>query len=379
MKYQAVRHAHARSASPPPAWRSLRLLGLWLVSACVACGGAVLEPELTSAGSPSSTADAAVPVSRSDGGSSGSARRDASVAPADGGRVGTSSEAGVASPAQGELAHGLLGAYCGNSVADLTQFEAWLGRPVDGILGYTGAASWTDYDSSVSYSVNLWKALDRRVLWSVPLIPKGATLADAAAGKFDDHYRKAAQTLSTFRPQDSVLYVRTGWEFNGDWFPWAAKGKAKEFAGAFQHFVAAFRSVSPRFRFEWNTSIGDVGMNPEEAYPGDDSVDLIGMDFYWKSFDPTDPTAAWNKMLTQKYGLQWHQAFAAAHGKRTTYAEWGVMYDNAAVYVQNAKAWFDAHDIVYQSYWNSDADYKGKLSSGQYAATGSAYRATFGL
>jgi hypothetical protein len=277
------------------------------------------------------------------------------------------------------LDHELLGVYCGNSTSDVTQFETWLGKPVDGILGYTGNASWQDYDGSVGWAVGLWGALDRRVLWSVPLIPTGATLADAAAGSYDDHYTKAAQTLASFRPQESVLYVRTGWEFNGDWFPWAAKGKAQDFAGAFRHFVAAFRAVSNRFRIEWNVNVGDVGMNPEDAYPGDDSVDIIGMDFYWNTqWDPKDPTAAWNSMQTRQWGLQWHQEFAAAHGKPTAYSEWGVMADGAAVYIQNAKAWFSSHDVVYQTYWNSDNAFQGKLSSGQYPATGAAYRAAFG-
>jgi hypothetical protein len=277
------------------------------------------------------------------------------------------------------LDRGILGIYCGNVAADVTQFETWLGRPAEGILGYTGNADWTDYDGSVGWAVGNWKVLDRRVLWSVPLIPNGATLAAAATGTYDDHYRKAAQTLSSYRPEEAVLYVRTGWEFNGDWFPWSAQGKASEFVGAFQHFATVFRSVSKRFRIEWNVNVGDVGMNPEDAYPGDAYVDIIGMDFYWNTqWDPTDPMQAWNSMLTRKYGLNWHQDFAKAHGKPTAYSEWGMMSDNGAVYIQQAKNWFDSHDVVYQTYWNADNDFKGKLSSGQYPNAGAAYRQAFG-
>jgi beta-mannanase len=195
---------------------------------------------------------------------------------------------------------------------------------------------------------------------------------------YDDHYTKAAQTLAKFRPQESVLYIRTGWEFNGDWFPWAAKGKAVQFAGAFQHFVAAFRAVSPRFRFEWNVNIGDVGMNPEDAYPGDASVDIIGMDFYWNTqWDPKDPMDAWNSMMTRMWGLKWHQDFAKAHGKPTAYSEWGIMSDSAGPYIQQAKAWFASHPVVYQTYWNSDSSFKGMLSSGQYPNAGMAYKSAF--
>ena len=62
----------------------------------------------------------------------------------------------------------LLGVYCGNDPRAIVAFEAWLGRPVDGVLGYTGGASWADYDGSVPWAADLWRALDRRVLWSVP-------------------------------------------------------------------------------------------------------------------------------------------------------------------------------------------------------------------
>jgi hypothetical protein len=295
------------------------------------------------------------------------------------GATGTGGAAATGGAASTGFDHELLGVYCGNSTSDVTQFEGWLGRQVDGILGYTGNASWSDYDGSVGWAAGLWAALDRRVLWSVPLIPTGASLAEAAAGSYDDHYKKAAQTLATFRTQESVLYIRTGWEFNGDWFPWAAKGKAQDFAGAFRHFVTAFRGVSSRFRFEWNVNVGDVGMNPEDAYPGDDIVDIVGMDFYWNTqWDPKDPAAAWNSMVTRTYGLSWHQDFAKAHGKPTAYSEWGVMADGAETYIQNAKTWFTSHDVVYQTYWNSDNAFQGKLSSGQYPSTGAAYRTAFG-
>jgi hypothetical protein len=296
---------------------------------------------------------------------------------------GNSSAGGVsgAAGASSSLDHEIQGVYCGNSTDAITQFEGWLGKPTGGILGYTGNASWSDFDGSVGWATGVWSALDRRVLWSIPLIPTGANLADAAAGMYDDaHYKKAAETLAKYRPQESVLYIRTGWEFNGDWFPWTAQGgKAKDFAGAFQHFVTAFRSVSTRFRFEWNVNLGDSGMNPEDAYPGDGYVDIIGMDFYWNlQYDNADPNMAWSSKLTQKYGLEWHQDFAATHHKPTAYSEWGIMSDKAGPYIQQAKAWFGAHDVVYQTYWNSNTSFTGMLSSGQYPNAGTAYKAAFG-
>jgi hypothetical protein len=339
-----------------------------LLGVCASCTGAISAIEPHDAGAPEESEDAALPT-----------RRDAGRADAgrDAGGTGKDAAVDAGNAPNGQLDSELLAAYVGNSAAELTAFETWLGRPVDAVMGVIGYASWNDFDTSVGFQINLWKPTGRRVLWNVPLIPTGGSLADAAAGKFDDHYRKAAAALATWRPEDSVLYVRTGWEFNGNWFPWTAQNKAADFKAAFQHLAAAFHAASPRFLIEWNSSVGDTGMNPEDAYPGDDVVDIIGMDFYWKSFDPQDPNAAWSSMVSRKYGLQWHQDFAAAHSKPTAYSEWGVTGNNGASYIASAKAWFAAHDVIYQTYWNSDVDYRGKLSSNQFPATADAYRATF--
>ncbi|MFI5306311.1 MAG: glycosyl hydrolase [Polyangiales bacterium] len=338
-------------------------------------GGGALSSDAGAAGSggtgPGSGGHPAVGGTAGAAGTTGAAGVAGAAASDAGTHAGAQNDAGTSSGP-------LLGVYCGNSVADVQQFETWLGRPVDGILGYTGNASWSDYDGSVGWAVGLWGAIDRKVFWSVPLIPTGATLADAAKGSYDDHYRKAAMTLSTYRPQDGKLNIRTGWEFNGDWFPWTAKGgKAQDFVGAFQHFVTAFRSVSDRFVIEWNVNVGDQGMNPEDAYPGDAYVDVIGMDFYWNTqWDPKDQDMAWSYMVSRTYGLQWHQDFAAKHGKPTSYSEWGINSDGPS-YIANAKNWFDTHPVLFHTYWNSNTSFTGKLSDGQYPNAGAKYKMVF--
>lgn len=273
----------------------------------------------------------------------------------------------------------LMGVYCGNDPKAILQFENWLGSKVDGVLGYTGGASWADYDGSVGWAADLWRSIDRPVFWSVPLIPKGASLSEAARGDYNDHYRKAAETLAKFRPQEKQLYLRTGWEFNGDWMPWTAQKDPEAFAEAFRQFATSFRTVSKRFLVEWNVNIGEVGMNPEKAYPGDRFVDLVGMDFYWQlKWDPADPNRAWEWAVSRPYGLRWHQEFAKSHGKPTTYSEWGISSNVAAPYLQQARAWFDTHPVVFHTYWDSNADYPGKLSEKQYPDSANTFRELFG-
>jgi hypothetical protein len=275
--------------------------------------------------------------------------------------------------------------YIGNDPTQVAQYESWLGKPTDGILSYTGDASWADYDGSVGYAINLWAPLDRRVLWSVSFIPDGANLADAASGAYDAHYLAAAKQLASFRPQDGVLYIRTAWEWNGNWFPWSvSQSDTGNFIAAWHHFVDAFRSVSPRFRFDWCPSLTINPYPLEDAYPGDDYVDVIGADVYdedvyWKI---QDPDARWEQeYLTSDHGLNWLSSFAAAHGKGLSVPEWGTGGSGSGddpSFVSHMNDWLEANHALYASYWNSSSVYTGQLSYGQWPNAGAEYRKLFG-
>ncbi len=270
-----------------------------------------------------------------------------------------------------------LGVFVGNEPERVTQFERWLGRPVDGVLGYTAGQNWDDI-ADPGWAIALWAPIDRPVYWSVPLIPEtAADLRLAAAGAYNMRYRSAATRLALFRPRDRHLHIRTGWEFNTTNFQWAARGRERAFVGAFRHFVDSFRAVSDRFLFEWNMNL-DGNMEPEAAYPGDAHVDVIGMDFYWNPrWTSTDPVRAWDWMLNHRRGLRWHQDFAASHRKPTAYSEWGVTTDDAEPYLERAKAWFDSHEVLFHTYWDSDSAYPGRLSDGKFPHSAAAFRRLF--
>jgi hypothetical protein len=272
----------------------------------------------------------------------------------------------------------LVGVYAGNSVAEVEGFEKWLGEEVGAILTHLDMRNWSAFEGSAAgFARDLWSKIDRPVIWSVPLIVQGATLEEGATGAYNAHFRKVAQWISQYSTDDTI-FVRTGWELNGYWMPWSAKGHEQAFIDTFRQFVDSFRSVSDRFRFEWNVNNGDYGMNPADAYPGDAYVDIIGMDFYHDPAWPKDPLPAWNNMVNRPYGLQWLESFADAHGKPTAYSEWGVTTNNMAPYIELARNWFDSHDVVYQAYWNSNAGgYRGKLSDGTNPATGQTFKDVF--
>jgi hypothetical protein len=284
----------------------------------------------------------------------------------------------------------IVGAYVGNSTQSVLDHEAWLGKAVDAVLGYTGAASWADYDGSVGWAAgaSMWGALDRRILWSVPLIPTGADLASAGSGTYDTaHYKPAATTLAAFRPSEPVLYVRTAWELNGNWFPWQCTQASclADFIAAWRHFVTTFRAASSRFRFDWCPNVGQANATYalEDSYPGDDYVDVIGLDLYagWYPNDKTTPEDRWQYELTRPYGLQWLASFAQTHGKPISLAEWGVG-DNGSgddpVFVQGMHDFCEANHCVYMTYWDSNSAYKGELRNGQYPNAAARYKTLFG-
>lgn len=230
----------------------------------------------------------------------------------------------------------------------------------------------------MSWIADLFAGFAKPAVWSVPLIWAGATLADAAGGQCDSRWRAAARILSRHRPDQAIVYVRTGWEQNGTWMKWAARNHERQFNDAFRRFVAVFRSVSIRFRFIWCPNIDQ--QDPSPTFPGVDFVDLIGLDFYhFPKWDPIEPLASWTHMVTRPYGLQWHLDFARRQKKPVVYPEWGVCSDNFGAYIDLMAEWCRSSDIFFHSYWDSNAAYPGQLTSGQYAATAVAFRSAFGL
>ena len=272
----------------------------------------------------------------------------------------------------------MLGVFTGSDASGLGRFEEWLGRKVDFCTVFTGEASDQDFLSSPLFEVDRFQR--RPVIWSIPLIYKGADLKIAARGDYDHLYRSVAyaimlsETPSLVRPR---VMVRTGWEQNGSWMTWTAVGKEAAFVSAFRRFVKVFRDVSSRFQFVWCPNIGQS--NPSMTYPGDAYVDVIGLDVYHQpEWDPRSPTLAWAYMVTRPFGLQWHLEFARSRKKPLAFPEWGVSSDGFESYVINMARWIKSSELLFHSYWESNAEYPGALSGGQHRDTGEAFRQQFG-
>lgn len=129
-------------------------------------------------------------------------------------------------------------------------------------------------------------------------------LPEIAAGQFDDHFRLWADEA---RDYGFPVYLRFGFEMNGDWFTWGNQSPT---------FVASWRRIHDIFREQgannvvWVWCPNNVSIPREPAntfasyYPGDSYVDWFGVDGYnfgdnhdvwhhWETFDEVfDPALA---------------------------------------------------------------------------------------
>jgi hypothetical protein len=294
------------------------------------------------------------------------------------------------------LSSGLMvGAFTGGSdPISAGLFEAWLGRKSDFNVEFLTDAAFTDYvrsDGTVatdSLMNSEWfpakwasaKQPGRNMLFSIPLTTKqDPYLANVAAGVYDHVFIRVAKAIAKHYPK---AIIRIGWEFNGNWYPWSAAGKTQDYINAFRRVSKIFTSASSTFTIDWCPTSGVSANNfpSEDAYPGDDVVDVIGLDLYndyrWGAFKE-DPVKRWEWLRTYGHGLQWQLEFATAHKKKMSLPEWGVNRDDP-YFIEQVYKWVTAHNFAYVSYWNSNSAFTGTLSNGQYPNAAATYKRLFG-
>jgi hypothetical protein len=281
----------------------------------------------------------------------------------------------------------LIGSYGGagcTGLPEIKAFEAWLGHPVGVVDDFLQKDTWSGMIGEATWIAGCWKALPgRRLALAVPMLvdAQSPTLAQGAAGKFDEQFRDLAKAMVAGGYPDA--FIRIGWEFNGDWYSWTAKEDPTTFAHFWRRIALVMRSVpGARFRFDWNPTITDEPT--EAAYPGDDVVDIIGLDVYNQSWPKIDsPTLRWEYLLHHPNGLMWHRDFAAAHQKPRSFPEWGTGTrpdghggGDDPLFVRNMLSWMQADGpVAYACYWNYSApDYDAKVTDGREPLAAAALR-----
>lgn len=231
----------------------------------------------------------------------------------------------------------------------------WRGTPVDTLQFWTARSKWSDFVTPV-YGALTGKPYVK--VLGIPMVPEDgkATVASCAAGSYNQYWKQFATSLRTNGIQNSTI-VRLGWEFNGDWYVWKATNQTA-FAGCWRQVVTTVRAVTPAVKFDWSVVRGSAPGAPGDkvmrAYPGNDYVDIVGVDSYdwWRT---------WEQQLYDKWGLNYWLQFAISHNKKLSVPEWGLMprsnHGNGddPVYIQHMFNFFrkNAKNIAYEAYFNS--------------------------
>ncbi len=255
----------------------------------------------------------------------------------------------------------LFGAFHGSGAEGpiwMGKFELWLGTRTEVAHTYLPGVSWETIEGE-SYILDPWASWQRErpndlLVLNVPMAERNedrvpdsevvTLLRAGASGKFDRHYVTLARKLVA-KGLGSVVIV-PGWEMNGDTYSHRCGPDPRAWRGYFRSVVAAMRSVpGQNFRFDFTVSRGNDNVNWPECYPGDDVVDIIGMDSYDQA-----PGESFVAYVEQPLGLRAHINFARAHGKPVSYPEWGLWRrgDNPQ-FVREMVYWIRRQDAVYST------------------------------
>jgi hypothetical protein len=260
-------------------------------------------------------------------------------------------------------------------------WEKWLNQASSSVVGvdFYAQSTWEDF-SGLSWVPGIWKKLNpaRNVVWSVPLTVKGTSLADVADGLHDAEFEAAAKAISEAQPK---AIIRLGWEMNVVSMPWFAKGQEADYIKAFRRVVQIFRQHSSGFKYDWCPGWGSQDSPADLAYPGDDVVDYIGLDVYDFKYDGSARERWDNFYLKAPFGLQWHREFAARHGKRMSYPEWGVgNFGDNPFFIQQMHDWFvkNANNIAYAAYFDVDGQWPTQIDNNRFPRSQRLFRRLFG-
>jgi hypothetical protein len=243
-------------------------------------------------------------------------------------------------------------------------FVNWRSRPLDVATTFEDDGTWKGTEVVWALETGELVHFRGRLSIAVPMLSNGRdTFEQCAAGVYDVHFRALGTTLKKYGREDS--YIRLGWEGNGDWFPWSANGNTTAWKACFRREVRALRSVVPEVQIDWNMN-KNGNTNAVDLYPGDDVVDVIGVDYY-SMYPALNSPAAWDRMFMKTesnktpVGIGAWLAFAKSHGKKLSVPEWGVNNGGDGgggdddVYVQHMYDFFqrNAEHIAYEAYFNT--------------------------
>ena len=292
----------------------------------------------------------------------------------------------------------LLGDYAGSGEPGaLANFASITGtHPVlasDYLLRTSGWDGMDGTGGSEDWMLDQWRGTGYRLVLGVPILPggSGGTLAQGAAGAYNQYFTILAQTLVNDGAANAIL--RLGWEFNGTWYPWSVANNtdAQNFAEFWRQIVTTMRAVpGQQFKFLWNPDGGgSSSWNLELAYPGSAYVDYVGTDVYDEYWGTSfTPQASWNNAVTQTWGLNWLTTFAAAQGKTIAIPEWsddfrtdGHGLGDDPYFINQFSNWIAANNVAFTCIFSFNDTAGGQdndITDGSFPNALAAFRSDFG-
>ncbi|WP_406008847.1 glycosyl hydrolase [Streptomyces sp. NBC_00637] len=264
-----------------------------------------------------------------------------------------------AQPAKVTPAFGAYLDYGARGVARIAELSEWLdGAELRVGHTYLPGDRWHNIEGPPGF-LDVWadwrlEKDDRMLVLNVPMMERNeegvsddevrGLLRQGAAGEFDHHFRALAERLVALKVPDTVIVL--GWEMNGITYTHRCGPDPEAWKKYWNRIVSTMRSVpGQKFRFDFTPTRGKDAVPWTECYPGDDTVDILGMDSY------DQPTGlSFDEQVKEPYGLQAHVDFAKSHGKPISYPEWGLFRngDNAE-YMRRMLAWMDEHKPLYNT------------------------------
>ena len=251
-----------------------------------------------------------------------------------------------------------------HDAAQTTRFAQARGRPVDVLAVFPSRDSWEAIlqDWWMSPSA-VPPGFTGTLAVGVPLFPDDGSLAAAAAGTDDARWEELGRLIASRYPD---AWMRPGWEMNIPNWPWAATPEnVEQYKAAFRRAATALRRGGPGLRIVFNPNEGRGASLPDAhlAYPGDDVVDVIGIDAY--DWYPAYDAGGWEEHRTKDQGWDFWADFARSRGKKFAVPEWGVMTgspesggDNPT-YIRSVLEWMGAHAdlMAFDAYFEETQDY----------------------
>ena len=269
------------------------------------------------------------------------------------------------------------------STSMVEKFGQWRGRPVDGGITYPAYGDRNTRQDIIDsgWCATLYNGFPGRIYYGMAPFPSNPFYSEKnpdarlwgrlANGEFDDVIDGQANFLAGNGRGNSV--IRVAWEWNGDWYSWfAGAAGVDRFKAGFRRIVQRFRAKSANFKFVFEVNAGTVlsgssGLTALTlAYPGDDVVDIVGIDCYQFRGEGS-PDGNFSRYLRSGGSrgpmLDDVADFARQHGKGLGVFEWGIHgtdgYGDRPDFIEGMWNWFvkNRDILTAESYFNEAGGY----------------------